>query len=181
MPRSKLKSVPHTALMVRPNSCRRTRAGAPRSRRAVSTRPSSVNRTRASRSVARRVAAPAGGAAASATITAAIAVAVYLMSFPKLVACAAEPRGAGGPPAPRGCGRFRRISRIDEDPEAAVAVASEDVGAAVVADERLHSPEVVALRRQIAPDFDELARAQVGRGVCRVIRRADGTLDLDRP
>ncbi len=57
------------------------------------------------------------------------------------------------------------------DPEAAIAVASEDVGLAV-ADLRLDAAEVVPLGVEVAADLDELTGA-------RVVRV--GTLDLDRP
>src|SRR5215218_3346428 len=72
----------------------------------------------------------------------------------------------------------RLSSRIAEDPQTAVAVASEDVGPPVLADERLHAPEVVALRIEIAPDLLQAPLA-AGHGG-RQPRRA-AVDDLDGP
>src|SRR5918993_602117 len=84
-----------------------------------------------------------------------------------------RPRAEGGGiPRPPPDGSDQRVSSgVSEDPEAAVAVAAEDVGEPVLADERLDPPEVIALGIEVTTHLDELTRG--------VVRRV-GALDLNR-
>src|SRR5918993_57145 len=85
--------------------------------------------------------------------------------------CRPRAEGGGVPRPPPDGSDQRANSGVSEDPEAAVAVAAEDVGEAVFADERLNAPEVVAFGVEVAAHLDELTR--------RVVLRV-GALDLDR-
>jgi hypothetical protein len=74
----------------------------------------------------------------------------------------ANGKGGGCPPP---CVRLLYILnlRISEDPQTAVTVAAEDVREPVFSNERLHAPEVVAERVEVAAHFNELAGGVVGR------------------
>src|ERR671911_2098720 len=85
--------------------------------------------------------------------------------------CRPRAEGGGVPRPPPDGSDQRASSGVSEDPEAAVAVAAEDVGEAVFADERLDAPEVVAFGVEVAAHLDELTR--------RVVLRV-GALDLNR-
>jgi hypothetical protein len=75
----------------------------------------------------------------------------------KGTAYVATGKGGGCPPP---CVRLLYILnlRISEDPQTAVTVAAEDVREPVFSNERLHAPEVVAERVEVAAHFNELAR-----------------------
>src|SRR5918994_4759971 len=107
--------------------------------------------------------------------------------MPSLTSGDSDKTSGGGPRGPPPPAFINVSSRVHEDPEARIPVAREDhrspeVRAVwVVINERLDAPEVVPLWIEVGADLDELACARVGRWVVRIVRRACGALDLDRP